>query len=162
MKYRWQDCMFNDLVFREATGLRQVTCIVRELQLRFYGHVSRLPTEDLAHRILSCRDRGAGPAARMLRDCVRWRPICRYGHGGPSVCLGDGQTEADGVMSQGGRGDALLRRMPLHITCPGLSPVTDLHGVNFSLFCGRKETETTVDQAPQRHSAPSSAVGSFP
>ena len=33
-----------------------------------------------------------------------------YGHGGPGVCLGDGQTEAEGVPSQGGRGDALLRR----------------------------------------------------
>ena len=31
-----------------------------------------------------------------------------YGHGGPVVCLGDGQTEAVGVPSQGGRGDALL------------------------------------------------------
>ena len=29
---------------------------------------------------------------------------------------GDGQTEAEGVPSQGGRGDALLRRMPLHLT----------------------------------------------
>ena len=36
-----------------------------------------------------------------------------YGHGGPGVCLGDGQTKAEGVPSQGGRGDALLRRMPL-------------------------------------------------
>ena len=32
-----------------------------------------------------------------------------YGHGGPGVCLGDGQTEDEGVPSQGGRGDALLR-----------------------------------------------------
>ena len=40
----------------------------------------------------------------------------RYGHGGPGVCLGDGQTEAEGVPSQGGRGDALLRRMPPHLT----------------------------------------------
>ena len=36
-----------------------------------------------------------------------------YGHGG---CLGDGQTEAEGVLSQGGRGDALLRRMPPYLT----------------------------------------------
>ena len=39
-----------------------------------------------------------------------------YGHDGPGVCLGNGQTEAEGVpveyQSQGGRGDALLRRMP--------------------------------------------------
>ena len=34
-----------------------------------------------------------------------------YGHGGPGVCLGDGQTEAEG-----GRGDALLRRMPPYLT----------------------------------------------
>ena len=32
-----------------------------------------------------------------------------YDHDGPGVCLGDGQTEAEGVPSQGGRGDALLR-----------------------------------------------------
>ena len=39
-----------------------------------------------------------------------------YGHGGPGVCLGDGQTEAEAVPSQGGHGDALLRRMPPHLT----------------------------------------------
>ena len=32
-----------------------------------------------------------------------------YWHDGPGVCLGDGQTEAEGVPSQGGRDDALLR-----------------------------------------------------
>ena len=40
----------------------------------------------------------------------------RYVHGGPGVCLGDGQTEPEGVPSQGGRGDALLRRMPPYLT----------------------------------------------
>ena len=30
------------------------------------------------------------------------------GHGVPGVCLSDGQTEAEGVPSQGGLGDALL------------------------------------------------------
>ena len=39
-----------------------------------------------------------------------------YGHDGPGVGLGDGQTEAEGVPSQGGRGDALVRRMPPHLT----------------------------------------------
>ena len=38
------------------------------------------------------------------------------GHGGSAVCLGDGQTDAEGVPSQGGRGDALLRRMPPYLT----------------------------------------------
>ena len=39
-----------------------------------------------------------------------------YEHGGLGVCLGDGQTEAEGVPSQGGRGDALLRRKLLYLT----------------------------------------------
>ena len=40
------------------------------------------------------------------------------GHGGPGVWLGDGQTEAEGVPSHGGRGYVLLRRMPPHLTWP--------------------------------------------
>ena len=32
------------------------------------------------------------------------------------VCLGDGQTEAEGLPSQDGRDDALLRRMPPNMT----------------------------------------------
>ena len=39
-----------------------------------------------------------------------------YGHDRPGVCLGDGQTEAEGVPSQCGRGDALLWRMPPYLT----------------------------------------------
>ena len=39
-----------------------------------------------------------------------------YGHDGPSVCLGDGQTEDEGVPLQVGRGDALLRRMSPYLT----------------------------------------------
>ena len=39
-----------------------------------------------------------------------------YERDGPGVCLGDGQTEAEGVPSQGGRGDALFRRMPPYLT----------------------------------------------
>ena len=39
-----------------------------------------------------------------------------YGHDGPVVSLADGQTEAEIVPSQGGRGDALLRRMPPYLT----------------------------------------------
>ena len=38
----------------------------------------------------------AGPsrgAARVLRGCVKWKSE-GYGHGGPGVCMGDGQTEA--------------------------------------------------------------------
>ena len=40
-----------------------------------------------------------------------------HGHGGPGIYLVDhGQTEAEGVPSQGGRADALLRRMPPYLT----------------------------------------------
>ena len=57
-------------------GFMQVTCIVRERQLRLYGHVAGLPAEDPAHRILSCRDpRGwsmprGRPHASWLRQVV--------------------------------------------------------------------------------------------
>ena len=76
--YRWHDYMSNDQVLREA-GLRQVTCIVRERQLRLYGHVTvRLPAEDPAHLILSCRDSWGWTMPRvspLLHGCVRWSPI---------------------------------------------------------------------------------------
>ena len=111
--------MSNDLVLSEA-GLRQVTCIVRERQLRLYGHVARLPAQDPAQRFFLVEIRGAGPC--------RGAPTCFMvasggvlykgsGHGGPGVCLGHGQTEAEGVPSQGESGDALLRRMPPYLTC---------------------------------------------
>ena len=44
-----------------------------------------------------------------------------YGHGGPGVCLRDGQTEAEGVPWQGERGDALLWRMSPYLTRPEFS-----------------------------------------
>ena len=51
-----------------------------------------------------------------------------YGRDGPGVCLSDGQTEAEGIPSQGGRGDALLRYTPTHLTWPNIS----LYNVHFS------------------------------
>ena len=73
----YKDCVValraGDLVLSQ-TGLTQVTCIVRERRLRLYGHVARLPAEDPAHRIVSCRDpRGwtmprGGPQASWLRQ----------------------------------------------------------------------------------------------
>ena len=36
--------------------MRFVTCIVRENQLRLYGHVARFPDADPAHKILSARE----------------------------------------------------------------------------------------------------------
>ena len=43
---RWHDYVSNDLALREA-GLRQVTCILRERQLRLYAYVAQL-TADLS------------------------------------------------------------------------------------------------------------------
>ena len=59
--------MYNDLVLSEA-GLRQVTCIIRERQLRLYGHMARLPAEYHAHQILSCRDPRGRPHTSWLRQ----------------------------------------------------------------------------------------------
>ena len=64
LSYRWYDYMSNDLVVREA-GLRQISCIVRERQ--------RLPAEDPAHQIFSCRNpRGwTMPRGRPKAPCLR-------------------------------------------------------------------------------------------
>jgi hypothetical protein len=53
--YRWSDFVSNDRVLKEAK-LRYPTCIIRERQMRLYGHVARFPGEDPVHRILSARD----------------------------------------------------------------------------------------------------------
>ena len=34
-------------------GMSRVTCLIRERQLRFYGHVVRFPMDDPARRILT-------------------------------------------------------------------------------------------------------------
>ena len=97
----------------------RVTCIVRDGQLRLYGHVARLSAEDPAHQILSCRD----PEEWILQRC-RPRAVCsrqvesylRDLDMKGRVCVGDGQTEAEGVPSQDGGGDALLWRMSPYLT----------------------------------------------
>ena len=53
--YRWSDFVSNERLVRE-TRMRFVTCIVRERQLRLYGHVARFPDADPAHQILSARE----------------------------------------------------------------------------------------------------------
>ena len=47
--------MSNEWLLRE-TQMKFVTCIVRERQLRLYGHVARFPDADPAHQILSARE----------------------------------------------------------------------------------------------------------
>ena len=60
-----------------------------------------------------CPDFGDGQVASLVRSYALFEG---YGHYGPGVCLGDGQTEAEGVPSQGGRGDVLLRCIPPYLT----------------------------------------------
>ena len=72
------DC-FTDTLKSQAE-LRQVTYIVRERQLRPYGHVARLPAEDPANGFFFVEIRGPGlcrEGAHTLHGCVRWGPIWR-------------------------------------------------------------------------------------
>ena len=61
--------------------------------------------------VFDCTDADFGPAkVPPTRFVVASGGVLfeGYQYGGPGVCLGDGQTETEGVTSQGGRGDALL------------------------------------------------------
>ena len=53
--YRWFDKVSNRAVLKRA-GMGAVTCLIRERQLRFFGHVARFPEGDPAYRILSAKD----------------------------------------------------------------------------------------------------------
>ena len=53
--YCWSDFVSNERFLKE-TQMRFITCIVRECQLRLYGHVARFPDVDPAHQILSARE----------------------------------------------------------------------------------------------------------
>ena len=80
-----------------------------------------LPKEDPAHWLLSCRDPGGLDHAKGLPACFVVAPggVLSEGYGrvGPGVCRSDGQTEVEGVPSQGGCGEALLRHMSPHRIC---------------------------------------------
>ena len=67
---RWLDFVSNERLLRE-THMRFVTCIVRECQLRLYGHVVRFPDADPAHQILSAREPREWRRP-MGRPCASW------------------------------------------------------------------------------------------
>ena len=48
--YRWSDFVSNDQLLRE-TGMRHITCIIRERRLRLFGHGARFRDSDPAHQI---------------------------------------------------------------------------------------------------------------
>ena len=54
-KYTWSDFVPNEVILRRA-GMGKATCLIRERQLRFYGHLVRFPLDDPTHRILSVED----------------------------------------------------------------------------------------------------------
>ena len=119
--YRLHDYISNDLVLGEA-GLRQVTRIVREHKLRLYGHVARhcrgsRPSDSFLSRSEGLNYAEVASTGFMVASGgVLSEGYGHSGNGGPGDCLGDGQTEAEGVPLQGGRGDALLRRMTPYLT----------------------------------------------
>ena len=53
--YRWSDRVSNERLLRE-TRMRPITCMIRERQMRLYGHVARFPANDPAGRVLSARE----------------------------------------------------------------------------------------------------------
>ena len=53
--YRWQDRVSNQKVLSRVR-MSRVTCLIRECQLHFYGHLVRFPMDDPAHRFLNAKD----------------------------------------------------------------------------------------------------------
>ena len=70
--YRWSDFVSNEQLLRE-TQMRFVTCIVRERELRLYGHVSYFPDADPAHQILSAMEphEWRRPMGRRCASCLQ-------------------------------------------------------------------------------------------
>ena len=85
-----------------------VQCTWYKSQLRLYGGATPYEGSRSSDSDLS-RSEGLDHAERASTGFIFASggvPSEGYGHGGSDVCLGDGHTEAEGVPSQGGRGDA--------------------------------------------------------
>ena len=104
----------------ERLCCNKLCCIVQKCQLRFYWYSVRLTAKEanLTDSVLSGSE-GLNHAEWLAIFIVAASVgVLSEGHehDGLGVCLGDGQMEIEGVPSQGGRGDALLRRMPPYLT----------------------------------------------
>ena len=89
--------------------------VTRKRKLRLHGHVVRLCGRYRPSDSFLARSKGHDHAeeASTCFMVTSGEVLSEgYGHHGPGVYLGFGQTEAEVVPSQGGRGDALLRCMP--------------------------------------------------
>ena len=117
--YRWSDFVSNERLLRK-TQMRFVTCIVRECQLRLYGHVARFPDADPAHQILSAREprewrrQICRPRASWLQQVDQHLKEMGWARHLP----GDGQMEAPGAPAESGRSDALLWCILPYLTSP--------------------------------------------
>ena len=115
LRYRWHDYRSDNLVLRgwAETSHR----IVREPQLRIYGHAARHPSKDPAQWIFLVEIRAPEPCrggSLRLLDCVRWSIISGLATAWrwkTKIC----KTEA-GIRLRSTRGDALHRRMPPYLT----------------------------------------------
>ena len=93
--YHWRDHVSNQEVLDRA-GMGRVTCLIRERQLRFYGHVVRFPMEDPAHRILNARDpvgwnrRRGRPNQSWLAQLGGYMKEWSMGHRSPGESRGIG------------------------------------------------------------------------
>ena len=52
---RWSDFVSNAALLRRS-GMRTVSCMIRQRRLRTYGHLARFSEDDPAHQILKARD----------------------------------------------------------------------------------------------------------
>ena len=90
------------------------------------------------------------PRGRPHASCLRQMEsyLKDTGMAGLAFALGDGQTEAEGVPSKDGRGDALLRRMPPYLTWPPIltpSITSSITSITFpALFKTRSRVVPTV------------------
>ena len=74
MGYRWDNFVPNDRLLHETEIDHQVTCMIRQRQLRLFGHVARFPESDQVSRVISKkvsrdwrRPRGRPPVSWLQR-----------------------------------------------------------------------------------------------
>ena len=74
MGYRWDNFVSSDRLLRETGIAHQVTCMIRQCQLRLFGHVARYPESDPVSRVITKevsrawgRPRGRPPVSWLQR-----------------------------------------------------------------------------------------------
>lgn len=95
MGHRWNDCVKPATTQWDWFDIYCITCIVRQHQLRLYGHVVRYPEADTAHWVVSVRDnyewrrpRGCPQSSWLVQVNRSWQDLLRMKRGDrdPSMC----------------------------------------------------------------------------